>query len=62
MRKLTRVATIGLYGGKKPKSDRERHVELLTAKYKKILHPDAIQETVDNLMPGEDISVVIQGL
>jgi len=53
---------LGLFGRKKPKSERELYVEALSQRYNKILHPDAIQETVDNLMPGEEIAIVIQGL
>ncbi len=53
---------MGLFGKKKTKSDREIYLESLSKTYQKILHKDAILETVNNLMPGESIVIVIQGL
>ena len=52
---------MGLFGRKK-KTEKELYAEALAKQYKKVLHKDAVQEVVDNLMPGEEVTLVIQGL
>lgn len=53
---------MGLFGKKKPKSDIEIRREAMTKTYGKLLHEDAIDEVSSNLMEGEEIRFVIQGL
>jgi hypothetical protein len=51
-----------LFGKRKEPSERDRKIAELTRFYRLVLIPSAVVEIVDNLMPDEEIKIVIKGI